>query len=195
MDEFHLEKYLIKLTSHMLDEKDTARDELRRIIWKETKKEFMEKVTELEGYQKTQSGLKKMEEAKEYILSNWTAAKIRLKHKEGLLGCSAEGHVSHVLSDRMSSRPMGWSVKGAANMVQLRAYERNGGDMLELIRFQDRELPKAAGAEYEVISAKQMLMNEKSRHGELGKYVNAISHSISLDTKKKVYFQAHLWGL
>ncbi|MBQ7371123.1 MAG: UPF0236 family protein [Blautia sp.] len=152
-------------------------------------------MTELEGYQKTQSGLNKMEEAKEYLLSNWTAAKIRLKHKDGLLGCSAEGHVSHVLSDRMSSRPMGWSVKGAANMARLRAYERTGGDMLELIRFQDRELPKAAGAEYEVISAKQMLMDEKSRHGELGKYVNAISHSISLDTKKKVYFQAHLWGL
>ena len=195
LDEFHLEKYLIKLTSHMLDEKDIARDELRRIIRKETQRDFIEKVAELEGYQKTQSGLKKMEEAKEYILSNWMAARIRLKHKDGLLGCSAEGHVSHVLSDRMSSRPMGWSVKGAANMVQLRAYERNGGDMMELIRYQKRELPKVVGAEYNIISAEQMLRNEKNRHGELGKYIDAISHSVSLDTKKKVYFNAHIWGL
>lgn len=195
LDEFHLEKYLIKLTNHMLDEKDTARDELRRIIRKETKKEFTEKVTEPEEYQRTPGGLKKMEEAKEYILSNWTAAKIRLKHKDGLLGCSAEGHVSHVLSDRMSSRPMGWSVKGAANMVQLRAYERNGGDMLELVRYQSRELPKAAGAESGIISSVQMLRAEKSRHGEIGKYVDAISHSLSLDTKKKVYFNVHIWGL
>lgn len=30
-------------------------------------------------------------------------------NKEGVIGCSAEGHVSHVLSSRMSSRPMGWS--------------------------------------------------------------------------------------
>ena len=195
LDEFHLEKYLIKLTSHMLDEKDIAREELRRIIRKENKREFIEKVTELERYQKTQSGLKKMEDAKEYILSNWTAARIRLKHKDGLLGCSAEGHVSHVLSDRMSSRPMGWSVRGAGNMVQLRAYERNGGDMLELVRYQRREMPKAAGAENDIISAKQMLIAEKSRRGELGKYVDAITHSITLDTKKKVYFNAHIWGL
>ena len=36
--------------------------------------------------------------AKEYILSNWTATKLRLKHKEGVKGSSTEGHVSHVLS-------------------------------------------------------------------------------------------------
>ena len=90
---------------------------------------------------------------------------------------------------------MGWSVKGAANMVQLRAYERNGGDMLELVRYQSRELAKAAGAESGIISSVQMLRAEKSRHGEIGKYVDAISHSLSLDTKKKVYFNAHIWGL
>lgn len=117
---------------------------------------------------------------------------MRLKHKDGLLGCSAEGHVSHILSDWMSSRPMGWSVRGAANMVQLRAYERNGGDMLELVRYQRREMPKAAGAENDIISAKQMLIAEKSRRREPGKYVDAITHSITLDTKKKVYFNAHI---
>ena len=80
-------------------------------------------------------------------------------------------------------------------MVQLRAYERNGGDMLELVRYQSRELPKAAGAESGIISSVQMLRAEKSRHGEIGKYVDAISHSLSLDTKKKVYFNVHIWGL
>ena len=87
-----------------------------------------------------------MEEAKAYILSNWTAAKIRLKHKDGVKGSSTEGHVSHVLSSRMSSRPMGWSVLGATKMAQLRAYYLNGGDMLELVRYQERKLPQAAGA-------------------------------------------------
>lgn len=28
------------------------------------------------------------------------------------LGCSAEGHISHVLFERMSSRLLGWSEKG-----------------------------------------------------------------------------------
>lgn len=46
--------------------------------------------------------------------------------------CSAEGHVSHVLSARLSSRPMAWSLAGAEKMAQLRAFYFNGGDFSEL---------------------------------------------------------------
>lgn len=42
--------------------------------------------------------------------------------------CSAEGHVSHVLSSRLSSRPMAWSRRGAEKMAKLRAYYFNGGN-------------------------------------------------------------------
>ena len=80
-------------------------------------------------------------------------------------------------------------------MSQLRAYHLNGGDMLELVRCQEQEVPKAAGNEYQVISAEEMLRSEKRRHGELGKYMETISHHVSQDTKKKVYFQSHLWGI
>ncbi len=44
------------------------------------------------------------------------------------VSCAAEGHVSHVLSARMSSRPMGWSVQGAERIAKLRAFYFNGGD-------------------------------------------------------------------
>lgn len=64
-----------------------------------------------------------------------------------MVGCSAEGHVSHVLADRMTSRPMGWSRTGADKMAHLRAYYYNQGDMRELVRMQKKELPLAAGAE------------------------------------------------
>lgn len=37
------------------------------------------------------------------------------------------GHISHVLSSRLSSRPMGWSKDGLRAMTQLRAYCCNGG--------------------------------------------------------------------
>ncbi len=47
--------------------------------------------------------------------------------------CSAEGHVSHVLSSRMSSRPMGWSLAGAERIAQLRAYYYNKGDFMRLV--------------------------------------------------------------
>ena len=35
-------------------------------------------------------------------------------------GCSAEGHVSHIYADRMSSRPMGWSETGSDRMCRSR---------------------------------------------------------------------------
>jgi hypothetical protein len=195
LDEFHLEKYLTKLTSHMQDSRDDAADELRAAIRNRNKKDFDELVDKLEGYLPGEQGLKRMEEAREYILSNWTAAKLRLRHKDGVVGSSTEGHVSHVLSSRMSSRPMGWSRKGAEKMSLLRAYYLNGGDMLELVRFQKKELPKAAGAGQDILSSTQIIASERSRHGELGKYVERITHSLSLQNKKIVYFNSHIWGL
>lgn len=85
--------------------------------------------------------IKYEKKSKEYILSNWTTARIRLTPKEGVVGCSAEGHVSYVLSSRMSSRPLGWSVVGMEKMSELRAYYYNKGDMFELVRYQKTVLP------------------------------------------------------
>ena len=67
--------------------------------------------------------------------------------------------------------------------------------MLKLIRYQGKKLPKAAGAEYDILSSTQIIASEKNRHGELGKYVESISHSMSLQNKKMVYFNTHIWGL
>lgn len=195
LDGFHLEKYLTKLTSHMKDSRGEAVDELRSAIRGKTQRDFEEIVERLENCLEEETGSKRIREAKEYILSNWTAAKLRLKHKNGAIGSSTEGHVSHVLSSRMSSRPMGWSMTGATKMAQLRAYYLNGGDMLELVRYQKKDLPVAAGAEYEVLSGEAVLRSEKNRHGELGKYTESISHSLSLQNRKIVYFNAHIWGL
>ncbi|MDD4434442.1 MAG: ISLre2 family transposase [Parabacteroides sp.] len=195
LDEFHLEKYLTKLTSHMKDSREDAANELRAAIRSKTKKDFEKIVERLEGCLENETGMKRIADAKEYILSNWTAAKLRLRHQEGVKGSSTEGHVSHILSSRMSSRPMGWSIKGATKMAKLRAYELNGGDMLELVRYQKRNLPKAVGAEYDVVSSAEIIQSEKNRHGELGKYVDTISHSVSQQNRKIVYFNSHIWGL
>lgn len=195
LDEFHLEKYLIKMTSHMKDSREDALDELRSAIRSKTKRDFEEITDRLKDCLENESGLKRITDAKEYILSNWTAAKLRLRHQNGVKGSSTEGHVSHVLSSRMSSRPMGWSITGATKMAKLRAYELNGGDMLELVRYQKKDLPKVVGAEYDVLSSTQMIQSEKSRHGNLGKYVDSISHSVSLQNRKIVYFNSYIWGL
>lgn len=195
LDEFHLRKYLLKLTSHMLDSAEDARKELCRAIEEGTKVDFEEVVKRIDGYAETESTHKRVSESAAYILSNWTAAKIRLSDRETVKGCSAEGHVSHVLSSRMSSRPMGWSRLGVDKMSHLRAYYWNGGNMLELVRKQKEELPKAAGAENVILSSKEMLMSEKNKNYELGKYVESISHSLSREVKKHTWFNGHIWGL
>lgn len=195
LDEFHLEKYLIKLTSHMRDSREDAAEELRTAIRSKTQKDFEEIVDRLEACLSGETEIKRMEQAREYILSNWSAAKRRLKHKDGVKGSSTEGHVSHVLSSRIRSRPIGWSGKGVGKMSELRACHLNGGDMLELVTYQAKELPKAAGDEYDVLSSSQIITSEKNRHGELGKYIDSISHSVSLQNPKIIYFNSYIWGL
>ena len=114
---------------------------------KGTKKDFEEMMEKILRVTEGDAAVRRVNESKEYIISNWSAVKVRLGGREGILGCSAEGHVSHVLSSRMSSRPMGWSKIGVDKMAHLRAYYWNGGNMLDLVRQQKKELPKAVGAE------------------------------------------------
>ena len=52
-------------------------------------------------------------------------------------------------------------------MAQLRAYYYNGGDMLELVRYQKECLPKAAGCETINYSCKTVLREERKRRKEL----------------------------
>ena len=80
---------------------------------------------------------------------------------------------------------MGWSKIGVDKMAHLRAYYWNGGNMLDLVRQQKKELPKAVGAEEsDIISSAELLRSEKNKHYNLGKYVASISHSVSADVKK-----------
>ena len=72
------------------------------------------------------SNQKPIQDLQTFVLGNWSAV-MRTYHSKVITGCSAESHVSHVLSDRLSSRPMGWSKTGADRMSKLRCYEKNYG--------------------------------------------------------------------
>lgn len=63
-----------------------------------------------------------------YLLNNYSEIDFSEQ-----VACSAEGHISHVLSKRMSSRPMGWSIAGAERIAQLRCFMYNGGNFLNLV--------------------------------------------------------------
>lgn len=197
LDEFHIEKYLRKIVSHRGKEgREEAIKQLRQAIAGQTREAFKNLVEEQKGYIKGGHGANRIDTAAEYLLSNWEAAKLRLKRKEGIVGSSTESHVSHVLSSRMSSRPMGWSRKGAGKMAQLRAYYLNGGDMLALVRYQKTPPEKKTGEEEErILSSTQVIQSEKNRHGELGKYMEAIRHSLPAQSRKAIAMKTHIWGL
>lgn len=199
--EFHMKKYLIKMTSHMerhFSNEDVKefRKTLNEIIKDNTKDEFRNAIAFLQKYATDDREKEKIADAGEYFLANWTAAKNRFVDRKHVKGCSAEGHVSHVLSSRMSSRPMGWSKLGATQMGKLRAYYLNGGDMLELEKYQESELPKSAGAEEVIYSAAEIIRNTKNRHGLIGKYFEAMPKcEITTTVKKKFTIQHHIAGL
>ena len=184
LDEFHLKKYLVKMTGHMLDSAEDARKALCKSIMEDTKEEFLSYVDMLEFHAKTDAEKARITEGAKYVLDNWSAAKVRLTNRGSLCGSSTEGHVSHVLSNRMSTAPMGWSKTGADKMARLRAWYWNGGDMLELARYQKTVLPKAAGEEELVLSAGQMYRDEVNRNPKWAKYVERMQVKVSPQIKK-----------
>ncbi len=75
-------------------------------------------------------GLKRIREGRRYIANHWDNIVLELDNRI-VKGCSAEGHVSHVLADRLSSRPRGWSEEGAEVMVKILSLKYNGVDLKE----------------------------------------------------------------
>ena len=134
LDEYHLNKYLTQMTSHLYDSADEGKLILRDSIRGDTKAAFRKEVERIRGYAEGKD-LKRIEEGEEYITNNWRAAKIRLQKKAGVIGSSTEGHISHVLASRMSSRPLGWCKTGADRMGMrgyLNSYSRPTGEHASL---------------------------------------------------------------
>jgi len=197
LDEFHLSKYILKMTSHMLDSKEDARIEVCQCIRTSTKKEFDEIVERLVACAKTENTIKRIEDAAKYIKSNWGAAKKRLWRRDGVCACSAEGHISHVLSSRMSTLALGWSRLGASKMARLREWNYNNYSMLELVRAQKKELPMVAGAEELVMSAGDIISSEINRRTKnekiTGKYAEIMNTQLGLATKKQLSVYINRW--
>lgn len=196
LDKFHMHKYIITATSHLGDSVEDARSEIYRAIHKTGKRvceDVFDRIIKV-----TDSGTKRkaVETSKGYILSNWSGIQISMKGKDKNIKCSAEGHVSHVLSDRMSSRPLGWSRIGCDKMARLRVYQKNKGNMLELVRFQKQELQMAAGAEEIIYSASEMIAMENRNKQKLGSMADIPVYSIPYPQIKKIAaLKNHIWDL
>ncbi len=128
LDRFHLSKYIKRATSHIkgthqmmwhyinTNKKDFVKDLFKVII------ETTESETKIEA----------VKDARSYILNNW--AGIMNQYQSDYIGCSAEGHISHILSARLSSRPLSWCREGVDQMARLRAFKANLGNVYDLVK-------------------------------------------------------------
>lgn len=121
LDKYHLNKAILSSTGAQPE----RRNELYQILKNPDKNAFKIITQELRQNAKSENEEKRIREFRTYVLNNWQGIEIYKTKECG--GSSTEGHVSHVLSARLSSRPMGWSREGLKDMAELRAFKANGG--------------------------------------------------------------------
>ena len=153
LDYFHLCKYVKKATAHQ--------PHTFSYLWNYINQHNKEATRELLNIiiEETKSKTKKesVKDCKRYILNNWEG--IKRRYEEEYIGCSAEGHISHILSSRLSSRPLGWSKTGADQMARLRVYRANGGNVYEFMS--KKKIEKAK--EERIIELEKRLVKKKLR--------------------------------
>ena len=122
-DKFHVMQYISRAARQV----PGSEEKIRREIYESIRENRLKKAYKLlkEAQEHALNGTA-VEECREFLRRNWGGIE-RAYHDENAQGCSAEGHVSHVYSERMSSRPMGWSETGADRMCQLRCQIQTGG--------------------------------------------------------------------
>jgi len=121
LDRYHLNKAL----------KEVSRGDgfvcakLRDAIIEADKESLKEVCRELRRNAENDKVKEKVDSFRNYVTTNWDG--IVVYQEAASRGSNTEGHVSHVLSSRLSSRPSGWSREGLKAMAELRAYCCNGG--------------------------------------------------------------------
>ena len=141
LDKFHIMKYINASVAHLENS-----EEIKECLWEYIngahKQDLRAQYREILKVTDSPSKHEEVKKALNYFMNNWEGIEIRDKERGGVWPCCAEAQVSHVLSDRLSSRPMGWSIVGCDHMAQLRAYTRNGRKIIDLLRYQKKEQEK-----------------------------------------------------
>ena len=131
LDTFHFRKRMRSLFSGEVGSKYTLK--AFSAISNDDKASFDEtaKAMSIAVLDTTQEGSAKAKKAERiadnigFILNNWEA--IQNSRLPGIIGSCTEAMVSHVLSERLSRNPMGWSKKGLSKLAMVRVYVINGG--------------------------------------------------------------------
>lgn len=155
LDRYHLSKYVTQATAHI--------EGITPIMWRHINKGDRKKLKELFSaiIRVTESETKKesVKRAQKYMLGNWEG--IKNQYNEDYIGCSAEGHVSHILSSRLSSRPLGWCKTGVDQMARLRTFGANGGVVYDFLLKKKRNEQKKA----KILKMEQEILEKRKAIG------------------------------
>lgn len=125
IDGYHLEKKLKEISNKFHGRNITPR--LRSAIKNNDKKRADEVLQSIYRFAKDEKDIKYISKFGKYVMGNWEAIVNRMTLD--ISGSCTEGQVSHVLSERFSRDPMGWSEQGLGILSKLRVYVQNGGEI------------------------------------------------------------------
>ena len=155
LDKFHLNKYIKAATEHAKE----LKWQVYRGIYSLNQGKVLSNLRKAHLQAEGGARQKRILDAAKYIRNNWDGIEAQVKHPE--VGCSAEGHVSHILSARMSSRPMAWSSSGAESMAQMRAVRAGGESIKEHYLTHQEEAPVIVELKQTVKKELKRLQNKK----------------------------------
>lgn len=132
LDEFHLNKAISVVSGGRRNKEIYGK--LKDLVYSGKKNEFLKEAKILIKKDNFESSIKRKTQHMNYIKNQWKGIESNIKNKNKYhLGCSAEGHVSHILASRMSSRPQSWSREGLEAITKLRVTISNGATREDLI--------------------------------------------------------------
>ena len=137
LDKFHLMKAVNGIVGK--ENKDNAKEkaEYKRRIYKSFYeldfKRTKEIIYEILAEEMEETVRAKKQKILQYILNNKEGISNLYKYQKELHGCSAEGHISHLYSARLSSRPLGWKIINVNNVSKLRLVKADNKEIKEIV--------------------------------------------------------------
>lgn len=186
LDEFHMKKAVNgivgKITKAKKKEKEKQKKELRTALRRLNFVRFKEICYEILEEEMEKGTRERKEDLVKYILNNVEGIKNLYRNKKELHGCSAEGHVSHIYSDRMSSRPMGWKRENVNNMSKLRLLKEDNIEVKETLKKQGK-----------IIEFKEIKKIRNQANAKIKESINFKQISVPLmefgSTEERIFFK------
>lgn len=99
----------------------------------------------------------KIIEKMHYILNNWNH--IQSQNNSLNVGCSVEGHVSHVLASKLTSRPKAYKLKRIYQTINIRTMKQNGIDIKEVYLRNNTDYIKSDNLNIKIVDDSQPMIN------------------------------------